>query len=129
MNGDGPKEYGGHKYSDMDRTHNCEHGCGCYAGPSSSGGPIGLDPIHGACPNNPADGERLGGNGDHALVVKDRIQDLSSRAYKAEGLLKKVEPDKVQLAEELATVRVELAELKGFLTELHSRIQENLQKP
>lgn len=122
-NGDGPKEYGGHKYPDTDSTHDCEHGCGCCAGPSSSGGPIGLDPISGACPNNPADGELLGGDRDHALVVKQRIRDLSSRAYKAEELLKKVDSDKIELAKGLGSVRRELAEKNLLLGAIKRLLQ------
>jgi len=33
-------------------TSDCEYNCGCWMGPSRSGGPNGIDPF-GKCPNNP----------------------------------------------------------------------------
>jgi hypothetical protein len=42
--------FGQHDYGDYEGTSNCKNGCGCWAGPSSSGGPV--DPF-GACPHNP----------------------------------------------------------------------------
>jgi hypothetical protein len=46
---------GGHIY-DEQGTSDCANGCGCWAGPSRSGGPEGVDPL-GACPNaKPAEG-------------------------------------------------------------------------
>lgn len=33
-------------------TSDCSYGCGCWAGPSRSGGPDGVDPF-GECPNHP----------------------------------------------------------------------------
>lgn len=39
---------GGHIY-DEHGTSDCANGCGCWAGPSRSGGPDGIDPL-GACP-------------------------------------------------------------------------------
>lgn len=44
-----PKEFGPHKYADHDGTSDCQYGCGCWMGPSRSGGKV--DPF-GACPNN-----------------------------------------------------------------------------
>jgi len=45
-----PKEFGPHKYADHDGTSDCKYGCGCWMGPSRSGGKV--DPF-GPCPNNP----------------------------------------------------------------------------
>jgi hypothetical protein len=45
-----PKKYGPHDYGAEDSTQDCTHGCGCWAGPSRSGGPV--DPF-GLCPSNP----------------------------------------------------------------------------
>jgi hypothetical protein len=39
-----------HKYADHDGTSDCSYGCGCWMGPSASGGPV--DPF-GPCPRNP----------------------------------------------------------------------------
>ena len=103
-NGHGPKEYGEHEYEKFDgRRVDCKHGCGCWAGGFSSGGPIGLDPF-GTCPGNPKDGKRLGGNQDYEHVVKDRIATLTSRVHQEEELLTQVDPDKMKLAEDLAIV-------------------------
>ncbi len=44
------KKFGPHKYIDCDGTSDCEYKCGCWMGPSRSGGPV--DPF-GACPKNP----------------------------------------------------------------------------
>lgn len=116
-NGHGSKEYGGHKYANHDGTSDCEHGCGCWMGPARSGGPTGLDP-GGTCSRNPKDGKLLGGNADYDYVVTERIQNLSSRLYKAESSMRRVSPSKVKLADELASAKAELAEKNRLLTEL-----------
>ena len=43
-------KFGGHNYLNMDGTSDCQHKCGCWMGPSRSGGKV--NPF-GACPNNP----------------------------------------------------------------------------
>ena len=43
-------KFGPHKYADHDGTSDCQYGCGCWMGPSRSGGPV--NPF-GACPKNP----------------------------------------------------------------------------
>lgn len=47
-----PKKFGPHKYPDEDCTSDCTFGCGCWMGPSNSGGDV--DPF-GACPKNNKD--------------------------------------------------------------------------
>lgn len=42
-----------HYYPDEDGTSDCQFGCGCWMGPSRSGGPDGVDPF-GHCPAAPA---------------------------------------------------------------------------
>ncbi len=116
-NGHGPKEYGGHKYANHDGTSDCEHGCGCSMGPYRSGGPTGLDPF-GKCPKNPVDGKLLGGNVDYDHVVTERIDDLSSRLYKAEERLRRVSPSKANLVDELTATKAELAEKNELLGKL-----------
>ena len=116
-NGHDRKEYGGHKYSGHDGRNDCAHGCGCWVGSFNSGGPLGLDPF-GTCPNNPVDGVRREGNTDYYDVVESRIRDLESRLYQAEAFLKKVEPDKVKLADELARAKTELAKKNLILQEV-----------
>lgn len=45
------RKFGPHHYPDApDGTSDCKYGCGCWAGPHNSGGPV--DPF-GACPKNP----------------------------------------------------------------------------
>lgn len=48
------ESFGGHSYA-PDGTSDCAHGCGCWCGPTRSGGPDGVDPM-GACPKNPLSG-------------------------------------------------------------------------
>ena len=43
-------KFGSHDYPNHDGTSDCGYGCGCWMGPSRSGGKV--DPF-GACPNNP----------------------------------------------------------------------------
>jgi hypothetical protein len=115
MNGHGPKEYGKHKYADHDGTSDCENQCGCWIGPTNSGGPLGLDPF-GLCPKNPVDGNLLGGKEDYGFVVRERIRLLELRAHKAEDQLKRVRPTKKQLAADLLATRTELAEKKALIS-------------
>ncbi len=79
-------EYGPHNYSkdnELDRQYKrCIFGCGCWIGPSRSGGPPGLDPF-GACPNNPKDGKRQPGNNDYEDVVNGRVAKLEEELAKA----------------------------------------------
>jgi len=116
-NGHGHKEYGKHKYANHGGTSNCEYGCGCWMGPARSGGPVGLDPF-GACPNNPEDGKLLGGNADYDYVVTERIRDLTTRLYLAEDRLKRMNPSKVRLSEELEATKSELTRKNRLLAEI-----------
>ncbi|OGI29470.1 MAG: hypothetical protein A2288_01810 [Candidatus Moranbacteria bacterium RIFOXYA12_FULL_44_15] len=106
-NGHEKKKHGGHDYGNREGTCDCKHGCGCWAGPSRSGGPVGLDPF-GKCPSNPVDGKRRPGQIDYKDVVEQRIQDLETRLHQAEDRLRQVEPEKIKLAEELASVQGKL---------------------
>ena len=45
-----PELFGSHDYGDHDGTEDCRYGCGCWAGPTRSGGPV--NPF-GPCPRNP----------------------------------------------------------------------------
>jgi len=100
------KEYGPHKYpGDGWTTHDCEHGCGCWAGPTNSGGPIGLVTIGGECPNNPKDGQRLGGSEDHRAVVNRALHWYRGRMNKAEEELKGVAPGARKLLAQLTETR------------------------
>lgn len=102
------REYGGHDYGD-DHSHTCDckHGCGCSMGPSMSHGPLGLDPA-GECPGNPKDGIHHSLNDDYHTVVKRRIRNLERRAFKAEDLLKRVDPGAIELAEQLKEAQQQL---------------------
>jgi len=77
-------------------------------GPTRSGGPIGLDPF-GECPNNPEDEKRLGGDRDYRIIVERRIDDLTTRASEAEGLLEQVEPGTIELAKKLEDAQHQLS--------------------
>ncbi len=122
-NGHAPKEYGEHKYPDPDGTSDCKYSCGCWMGPTRSGGPTGLDPF-GECPGNPKDGKPLGGKLDYDFIVTKRIEDLSSRLYKAENRLKKVSPSKAILADELASVKEKLLKQDQILAEILKLIEK-----
>ena len=120
-NGYSHKEYGEHKYS-YDGTSDCKHGCGCWMGPTLSGGPTGLDPF-GTCPKNPKDGKFLGGTADYDYVVTKRIQILSSCLQKAEDLLRQVSPSKTELANELARRKTELVDKNQLLNDIRLMIE------
>lgn len=55
-------------------------------------------------------------------VGVERIQDLSSRLYKAENRLKRVSPSKAKLANELASAKKELCEKDRLLARLRGLI-------
>ena len=112
------REYGGHKYPSLHSTNDCEHGCGCSAGPSTSGGPLGLNPIGGECPNNPECGKRLPGNADYEIVVVRRIRAAEKRASDAEAELERVAPGARELAEELRVTNEKLGNVKQLLREI-----------
>ncbi len=118
-NGHGPKEYGPHEYADHGGTSDCKHGCGCWMGPTRSGGPTGLDPF-GTCPGNPKDGKLLGGSADYDEVVSRRIDRLRTELYAAEQRLKRVSPSKTKLAQELAETKAKLAALERRLARIHA---------
>lgn len=128
------KEYGGHSYpGDRDSTSNCDHGCGCWMGPSRSDGPVGLSPL-GECPGNPKDGEKVGGNADYAIVVERRIRSLQrenvslkeevaetmERARKAEAV---VGVSKRYLDGALTRARRERDYFKGQLSDIRDGIR------
>ena len=58
-----PELFGPHDYAD-DGTSDCGHGCGCWAGPCNSGGPV--NPL-GPCPRNPKANNSITG-GDSRTV-------------------------------------------------------------
>ena len=127
-NGYEHRKYGQHNYLDNDGTSDCIYRCGCWAGPSRSEGPVGLDPIFGFCPNNPLDGKPLReGNIDYEDVVSQRIQALELRAYKAEEALKKVAPGTIALSEELAKSRSRVVCLETIIDSFAVQIK-NLKK-
>ena len=124
-NGHGPKEYGGHQYADHNGTSDCKRGCGCWMGPTNSGGPTGLDPF-GKCPKNPKDKKFIGGNADYDHVVTERIQNLESQLCAAKEGLKAVKPSKAKLANELKSARAKLSENDRLLAELRRLIGANV---
>lgn len=128
-NGHGPKKYGPHQYAEHG-TSDCAFGCGCWAGDTRSGGPPGMDPL-GACPKNPEDGKLLGGQQDIALVINQRIADLSSHLYQAQEKLKRVDPTRLKLAEELGKVREELWQKNQLLENIQKLLDQDksLSKP
>lgn len=120
------KGYGPHEYEDGPGTYDCEYGCGCWRGPTRSGGPIGVDP-RGECPKNPADGNLVGGNADHEIVVERRIRALESAAYQGqeaiENLEKAKKSTKAALVQRLGQAETEIDRLMGLLTELQKTLE------
>lgn len=110
------KEYGKHKYEGTG-TSDCEYGCGCWMGPASSGGPIGVDPF-GVCPGNPADGQPVGGNDDYDIVVTQRIRRLENALSEAEGMLESVKPSDIKLAQQLEKAELKIANLTNILYQI-----------
>jgi len=127
-NGHESKEYGKHRYANYDGPSDCEFDCGCWKGPTRSGGPIGLDPSE-DCPNNPKDGKLLGGDKDYDYVVTKQIQDLNTRLYKAEDHLKQMSLSKTKLVNELASVKEELFNKNQLLAKLQSLIRTSTGHP
>lgn len=119
------KEYGRHSYRE-EGTSDCKYGCGCWAGDANSGGPVGLDPLSGECPNNPKDGKRIGGTADYEIVVTRRIRALEGRMYVGEQAQEKLgrikNTPKGKLAQEVEDLRKKLAEDKKFFEELEKKI-------
>lgn len=115
------KKYNGHKYPNDDGTSDCENGCGCWMGPTRSGGPVGLDP-GGACPNNPEDGEMVGHGIDHEIVVTQRIRKLESRAYAAEASLREVAPGAKKLTRKLREAKTQLNDRNHRLREIRKAL-------
>lgn len=110
--------YGGHNYGENPQgTVDCKFGCGCSCGPTSSGGPVGLDPIYGECPNNPLSGKRLEGNGDYRVVVTRRIRGLEKAVHewreRAERAEKRVGVKKSELADKLEAAEGKIKGLKS----------------
>lgn len=135
------KEYGPHKYAEHDGTSDCKYGCGCWMGPSRSGGPDGLDPF-GVCPGNPKDGKPLGPAGkygpDYYQVVMNRFEDLKTRCRTAEDgrraaeeKLKRVAPGALKLSERLHDALSLLAKVKEHFAGSGKLAKEidKLQKP
>lgn len=107
------KEYGPHKY-EGEGTSDCAYGCGCWMGPSRSGGPAGIDPF-GACPGNPMDWKPLGGTQDREMVISQRIKDLERRADEAERKWKSVEPGAKKLAREVERLMKKLYQQESIV--------------
>ncbi len=128
MRGYSSKKYGPHKYSGHDHTSECEYACGCWAGPSNSGGPLGLDPIGGACPMNPEDGIRLGGKADYEEVVMQRIIQAEVRANRAEAALKAADPGALALAEQLKVAQRKIFEQDQVIEKTRTLLN-SLQSP
>ncbi len=133
------KEYGPHKYAGHDGTLNCQHECGCWMGPSRSGGPIGLDP-DGKCPGNPLDNQLLGGHplGDRPktpsdgprpgsidlqYVVMERIARAESRCYHLTELLVQTNPN-INLAEALKREKQKTAQLTARIKRIKDITRE-----
>lgn len=86
------KEYGPHEMPDGwdgDSTADCIHGCGYSCGPSRSGGAFPGDNLVGyPCPNNPVNGQKLGGDRDKIAVLAQAAARYAEKARSHEHLLK-----------------------------------------
>jgi len=110
-------EYGPHEYEDRDGTSDCRHGCGCWMGPSRSGGPSGLDP-GGACPKNLVKGVFLGSfEEDCQEVILQRITRAERRASEAERKLKDAAPGALQLGAKVRKQDIELARINKAVSD------------
>lgn len=105
------KKYGPHQYPGRDGTLDCVFGCGCWMGPTRSGGPTGLDPF-GKCPGNPLDGEKGNGNADYDRVITQRIRDLESENYQLKKDLEHFKPGKEELVEKIKDLQNTIGDLK-----------------
>lgn len=121
------KEYGGHSYPKEGITsmQECIHGCGCYVASFTSGGPLGLDPFDGECPNNPKDGKRLEGKADYEIVVTRRIR----KGEEAEARLRRVTPTKKKLAQELDQAWSLLTEYRNWALRLKETVEREPKPP
>jgi hypothetical protein len=112
------KKYGRHKYGRDGGTSDCQHGCGCWMGDTSSGAKLlGIDPF-GECPNNPKDKIKLGEMADHHLIVERRLCDLEERANKAEDLLRGVKPGTKRLAKQHRQAMEIIRDLEGKMAQI-----------
>ncbi|MEO6077946.1 MAG: hypothetical protein ABIP54_04120 [Candidatus Andersenbacteria bacterium] len=109
---DAKKQYGPHGYTE-EGTCDCAHGCTCFLGASQSGGPVGVDPLNGECPGNPADGQFLGELRDYAAVVTRRIQSLERALSDARRRLEQVAPEATELAEKLSKANARINALES----------------
>jgi hypothetical protein len=117
------RQYGGHSYK-TDKTSDCGHNCGCWAGGFSSGGPSGIDPL-GICPGNRInsdDPENLKAEID--FMINARIQMTEQRAMIAENLLKDVKPGEIRLVEQIKRLEVEKAKLSASMNTIKNCIME-----
>ena len=115
------EDFGSHKYADHEGTSDCAHGCGCWAGPFSSGGPAGVDPLGGKCPGNikrapTSSGRVLGEKEILDDFINGRIDFLSRkvaelRPYKT-LVLESRKNTKIKLQEEVVELKRELVKLK-----------------
>ena len=125
---DNSKEYGSHEYGDKG-TSNCRYECKCWMGPARSGGPIGLDPF-GECPNNPKNGERLGGNDDYEIVVTRRIRALESQSYAGKQAIERLEEirqtPKAKLLERVEFLEEKLRKANDFFKNLKESMPQGL---
>jgi len=117
------RKFGGHKYAgDGWHTEDCGHGCGCWAGLSRSGGPIGLDPIAGECPNNPEDGNTKDSKANHLAVVNRRIAGLQSKCSELQARVDLIKPGEAALVEEVATLRKRLFAVKQMIEKVRAAV-------
>ena len=125
-------DYGAHEYPAAPHgTSDCKYGCGCWAGPSRSGGPPGIDPF-GHCPGNPLDGQRQPGNEDYEDCVNGRIQKLESELYAAKQAVDIVQQakkgTKVELVNRLDEAEEEIVRLKRVLESVHISLSSDAEE-
>ena len=124
-------DYGPHEYPNAPHsTSDCRFGCGCWAGPTMSGGPPGISPF-GHCPNNPKDGQKKG-NYDYEDCVNGRIAKLENqlfRAQKATEILEKSKKGtKANLAKRMNEAEEKVDRLIRMLSKAHDSISDTAKK-
>jgi len=114
----GEQRHGPHDYGDEPGTHDCKHECGCWMGPSRSGGPAGVDQFD-ECPGNPLPGMSLGNLAANTdFVITRRVRGILARMNTAEDRVRRTSKTKTKLAERIRELELENSNLMNTLYQI-----------